>query len=210
MSTTAARLLVLTTAGLMACGEQVPAPSSPPAPSLPSVQKAPDPEPDPDRRFAGALTGHRERLTAADLQGITQYGALRVITRNNSTSYYLHRGQEAGFHYEIAKLFADQGHTVIVATMSLFHEIHAWNRDNLPGYFEIWIEVDLPTLRSRDARSLYSRAANHETNHVAGIDLQYDRPTNPDWIVQNDGSEENFKDQAQHILNQHKTELIES
>ena len=110
----------------------------------------------------------------------------------------------------LAKLLASQGHTVIVATMSLFHEIHAWNRDNLPGYFEIWIEVDLPTLRSRDARSLYSRAANHETNHVAGIDLQYDRPTNPDWIVQNDGSEENFKDQAQHILNQHKTELIES
>ena len=40
----------------------------------------------------------------------------------------------------LAKLFADQGHMVIVATMSIYHEIHDWNRANLLGYFEVWVE----------------------------------------------------------------------
>ena len=38
-------------------------------------------------------------------------------------------------------LLAGQGHTVIMATISLFHEIHAWNRENLPGYREIFLDV---------------------------------------------------------------------
>lgn len=41
----------------------------------------------------------------------------------------------------IAFLLAKQGVTVIVATISLFHDIHAWNRANLPGYFEVFLAV---------------------------------------------------------------------
>ena len=37
----------------------------------------------------------------------------------------------------LAKLLADQGHLVLVATMSLFSEIHRWNREQLPNYLEV-------------------------------------------------------------------------
>ena len=84
-----------------------------------------------------------------------------------------------------AKLFAEQDHTVIVATMSIFHEIHAWNRANLPGYFEVWVEVSLPALRERDARRLYSRLQNGDAANVPGMDLDYERPFQPDLILEN-------------------------
>ena len=85
----------------------------------------------------------------------------------------------------LAELMAEQGHTVIIATMSLFHEIHAWNRKHLPNYFEVWIEVDLLTLQTRDPHGLYSQAVNGVTHNVAGIDLTYERPENPDLILVN-------------------------
>jgi membrane-bound lytic murein transglycosylase F len=43
-----------------------------------------------------------------DLDDIQKRGVIRVLTRNNSTSYFLYRGVEAGFDYEVAKWIADE------------------------------------------------------------------------------------------------------
>ena len=85
----------------------------------------------------------------------------------------------------LARLLANQGHIVIVATMSIYHEIHSWNRRNCPNYFEVWVEVDLDTLQKRDARNLYSHARSGEAKNVAGLDLDYERPLHPDLILTN-------------------------
>lgn len=61
-----------------------------------------------EQRFADSLTGHREQRYFADLDEIRRRGVLRVITRNNSASYFLYRGVEAGFHFELARLFAEE------------------------------------------------------------------------------------------------------
>lgn len=61
-----------------------------------------------DRRFAEALTTHRDARHLEDLDAIRKRGVLRVITRNNSTSYFLYRGSEFGFHFELAKMLADE------------------------------------------------------------------------------------------------------
>lgn len=37
----------------------------------------------------------------------------------------------------LAKLLADQGQVVLVVTMSLFSEIHRWNREHLPHYRDL-------------------------------------------------------------------------
>ncbi len=83
------------------------------APSLASVAAPVAAEPDaggPDEEalIASALTGHTRQRYVADLAEIKRKGVLRVITRNSSTSYFLHRGAEAGFNYELAKLLADE------------------------------------------------------------------------------------------------------
>ncbi|MFP2927055.1 transporter substrate-binding domain-containing protein [Pyxidicoccus sp. 3LG] len=53
-----------------------------------------------------ALTEHRDRLVTADLDGIRKRGVLRVLTRNSPVTYFLHRGEQAGFDYQMAKLAA--------------------------------------------------------------------------------------------------------
>ncbi|MDP2339602.1 MAG: transporter substrate-binding domain-containing protein [Deltaproteobacteria bacterium] len=59
-------------------------------------------------RFAAALTGHRGRLYFGDLDAIRERGVLRVLTRNNASGYFLYRGVERGFDFELAERFAKQ------------------------------------------------------------------------------------------------------
>lgn len=53
-----------------------------------------------------ALTEHTRRIFAADLDGIKQRRVLRVLTRNNGVTYFLHKGRRLGFEYELAKSIA--------------------------------------------------------------------------------------------------------
>ena len=53
-----------------------------------------------------ALRGSKERSARADLAAIRKRGTLRVLTRNTSTTYFLHRGEELGFDYELVREFA--------------------------------------------------------------------------------------------------------
>lgn len=59
-------------------------------------------------RFALALTGHRRKAYTGDLDDLRKRAVLRVLTRNNSTSYFLYKGVEAGFDYELASWIADE------------------------------------------------------------------------------------------------------
>lgn len=75
----------------------------------------------------------------------------------------------------LAGLLARQGATVIVATISLFHELHTWNRANLPGYVEIFLDVPEDVRRGRDPKGLY--AGN--VRHMAGSEVRAELPLAP-------------------------------
>lgn len=77
----------------------------------------------------------------------------------------------------LCRILASQGLTVVIATISLFREVHAWNRANLPGYFEVYLKVPVDELRRRDPKGIYRRFDAGELQHVAGLDLPIDEPT---------------------------------
>jgi membrane-bound lytic murein transglycosylase F len=54
-----------------------------------------------------ALVAHADRTWAADLAGVKKHRVLRVLTRNNAVSYFLLRGEAAGFDHDLMKRFAD-------------------------------------------------------------------------------------------------------
>lgn len=61
---------------------------------------------DPFRNLEFTLTRHTRDRYAADLEGIRERGVLRVVTRNNSSAYFVARGRERGFEFELARSFA--------------------------------------------------------------------------------------------------------
>jgi len=84
----------------------------------------------------------------------------------------------------LCRALARQNLTVIVATISLFKEVHQWNRINLPNYFEVYLKVPLDELRRRDPKGIYRRFDAGHLANVAGLDLAVDEPTAPDLIVE--------------------------
>jgi len=47
-------------------------------------------------------------------------------------------------------------------------------------------------LNERDQKNLYSKGKTGETKNVYGIDQSFDIPKNPDLIIKNDGSLDDF------------------
>jgi adenylylsulfate kinase len=93
------------------------------------------------------------------------------------------------FQYaHLCQVIANQGITVVIATISLFREIHEWNRENLPGYFEVYLKVPVEELRRRDPKGIYRRFDAGELVDVAGLDLAIDEPEATDWTVAFDPS----------------------
>jgi membrane-bound lytic murein transglycosylase F len=55
-----------------------------------------------------AMTAHRSEAELLDLDGLKKRGSIRVLTRNDAVSYFLHKGQQLGFDYDFLTLFAKQ------------------------------------------------------------------------------------------------------
>ena len=80
---------------------------------------------------------------------------------------------------------ADQGKDVVVCNIAMYHEIRAWNRENIENYREIYVKVSRETLYKRDQKKLYSSGAKN----VVGVDLPWDEPGHSNIVIQNDGQE---------------------
>ncbi|MDS9948048.1 MAG: adenylyl-sulfate kinase, partial [Planktomarina sp.] len=83
----------------------------------------------------------------------------------------------------LCKTLSSQGFTVIIATISMYDEIYAWNRTNLPNYFKIYLKVPLKELRRRDPKKIYQRYDAGDLSDVAGLDLAVDEPFEPHIIL---------------------------
>jgi adenylylsulfate kinase-like enzyme len=84
----------------------------------------------------------------------------------------------------LCKMLSRQGHTVICATISLYHEVHAWNRRNIARYFEVLLDAPLDELARRDFRGIYR---GDRAGDVVGLGLAAEFPKAPDLVVPNFG-----------------------
>lgn len=95
----------------------------------------------------------------------------------------------------LCKFLSDEGLNVICPTISLFHEVQEWNRNNIPGYIEIFLDIDMSEIIKRDQKSLYSKALAGEIKNVVGIDIKPEYPKNPDYVYNNFNDYNKFLDE---------------
>jgi glutamine kinase len=140
---------------------------------------------------AGKTTVGRElwgRLRAAGQPVIFLDGdSLRAAIAEDLGHSADNRRQSAMRNARLCRLLAEQGADVVCATISLFHEVQRWNRENIPRYREIYLRVPLDELRRRDSKSIYAEAERGELRDVVGLDVRAEAPETPDLILDNYG-----------------------
>src|SRR5579863_10310577 len=97
------------------------------------------------------------------------------------------RRRSAMRNARLCRLLADQGADVVCATISLFHEVQRWNRENIPGYREIYLRVPIEELRRRNSKGIYAGAQRGDTRDVVGLDVPAEAPEAPDLVLDNYG-----------------------
>ena len=79
------------------------------------------------------------------------------------------RLKTALIYSRFCSLIVKQQINVVIGVIGLFNEVHQWNRQNIPGYIEIFIDVPMEELRRRDPKKIYERAFDGEIKNVYGL-----------------------------------------
>ena len=109
------------------------------------------------------------------------FGAVAANAQNHDREGRLALAMQ---YARLCRVLADQGLTVVIATISLFKAVHAWNRENLPGYFEVYLKTPVEELRRRDPKGIYRRFDAGALTNVAGLDLPVDEPECADLMIE--------------------------
>ena len=110
--------------------------------------------------------------------------AMRVIL--DDFGYAPDARRRLAFTYaRLAREISAQGFLVVVATISLFHDVHEWNRKNIENYFEVFLEAPLECLSARKGAGVYARS---EEQPLVGVGIEAEWPVAPDLrFCTNDG-----------------------
>jgi len=100
----------------------------------------------------------------------------------------------------LAIMLAQQGHFVIIPTISMFHEVHRWNRKNINNYCEVYLKCSEEVRKKRDPKMLYQQHNTGLTQQMSGLDVKVEEPLNPDILITNNGTEETIAEVALKIF----------
>ena len=62
-----------------------------------------------------------------------------------------------------------QGIHMVCPVLSIFPDWQKWNRENLSGYFEIFVDASFDTVARRDTKGLYKKAIKGLVKNVVGL-----------------------------------------
>lgn len=82
----------------------------------------------------------------------------------------------------LARLAAEQGVPVVVATISLFHSVQRWSRNSAVPYAEVWLRADMKILRERKPE-LYGSIGHPGLTDVVGRDLVAEFPLQAEMVI---------------------------
>jgi adenylylsulfate kinase len=100
----------------------------------------------------------------------------------------------------LCRIISAQGVTAVIATISLFHEVHIWNRKNLPGYIEVYLRVPMDELRRRDPKGIYRDFFDGKVANIVGLDLPADEPEAADLTLEF-SADQTMAGMADQVLN---------
>ena len=122
-----------------------------------------------------------EKLKAAGEPAVLLDGdELRQVFGDDLGFTEADRRKSAMRNARLCALLAKQGITVVCCTISMFDSVRAWNRENIAGYFKVYVKASMETLRQRDQKGLYSSGEQD----VAGVYFQAEEPRTPDLILE--------------------------
>lgn len=93
------------------------------------------------------------------------------------------RAIQIGRVQRLASMLSSQDLVVLVAVVYAHPELLAWNRANIPEYFEVLVDTSLDEVQRRDAKGLYRRARARLVSNVVGVDIPWHRPENADLVI---------------------------
>jgi len=112
---------------------------------------------------------------------------------------YEERKKISNKYSRLSLLLASQGYCVITSVISMFEEIYSWNKKNLPGYFEVFLDIPLEELKKRDSKGIYKSFEEGALKNIAGLDLPIQKPADPDMHIIDNG-EINYEIITDHII----------
>lgn len=85
----------------------------------------------------------------------------------------------------LCQLLDRQGVHVICCAMTIVDEAQRENREAISEYYEVYIDVPVDVLATRDPKGIYRRARAGTLTNVCGVDIPYVPPAAPHLVVDN-------------------------
>jgi adenylylsulfate kinase-like enzyme len=144
------------------------------------------------------LSGSGKTTIAEAIASLTKVNNNQIVLIDGDVVRELFGG-DLGFDEEARKLqlgriqrlacwISQQNIGVVVAALYAHPDLLFWNRNNLPGYFEVYVDTPLHIIESRDTKGLYKKAREGKLDNVVGLDIPWYPPQKPDYVVSSDGS----------------------
>ena len=108
---------------------------------------------------------------------------------------------------EVANLFVDAGLVVMASFISPFKSERALARDLVgkENFVEVFVDCKIETAEERDVKGLYQKARAGIIPNFTGISSPYEKPENPDVIV---NSSTKPKEESLQIIIEHLSERL--
>jgi adenylylsulfate kinase len=109
---------------------------------------------------------------------------------------------------EVSKLMMESGLIVMAAFISPFNKDREEARKLISNYdfIEIYVKATLETCEARDVKGLYKRARAGEIKNYTGIDSPYEKPENPEIVIDTD--QQSLEESISNILDFLKSKRI--